>query len=97
MKRLALAQSADIHAKLIKAGVALRHRHGPGSAPTRSVTPTGCEITPADGGAVHPSPPTAVLIATGATPRVLPDAHARRRAHPDLAADSTTCPSCPST
>jgi dihydrolipoamide dehydrogenase len=38
VKRLALAQSADIHAKLVKAGVT---RAPPGSARTRSATPTG--------------------------------------------------------
>ena len=74
VKRLALAQSADIHAKLVKAGVDLRLRAGPaGRGHARPHPP----------GARHPgrrrrrrtrSTPSTVLIATGATPRVLPDA-----------------------
>jgi NAD(P)H dehydrogenase (quinone) len=73
VKRLARAQSTDIHTKLIKAGVAfvsgtarlgadtLGHQHR-------------VEITPADGSAASTVAAAAVLIATGATPRLLPDA-----------------------
>src|SRR5690242_10198765 len=67
VKRLALAQSHDIHQKLLKAGVsyvtgtarlgdeALRHAHP-------------VEISPTDG-RTHTVEAHAVLIATGATPR----------------------------
>ncbi|MEU1888182.1 NAD(P)H-quinone dehydrogenase [Micromonospora sp. WMMD987] len=73
VKRLALAQSADIHAKLIKAGVTfvagtarlgedtLGHTH-------RVV------VTPADGGGEYSIAASTVLVATGATPRQLPTA-----------------------
>ncbi|WP_091201087.1 NAD(P)H-quinone dehydrogenase [Micromonospora narathiwatensis] len=73
VKRLALAQSADIHAKLVKAGVefvagtarlgedTLGHTH-------RVV------VTPAGGGAEYSIDASTVLIATGATPRQLPTA-----------------------
>ncbi|MEV4488922.1 NAD(P)H-quinone dehydrogenase [Micromonospora coxensis] len=73
VKRLALAQSADIHAKLVKAGVTfvtgtarlgedtLGHTH-------RVV------VTPADGGGEYSIAASTVLVATGATPRQLPTA-----------------------
>ena len=73
VKRLALAQSADIHAKLIKAGVtmvsgtarlgedALGHTHQ-------------VLVTPTDGGGEHAIAASTVLVATGATPRQLPTA-----------------------
>ncbi|WKU04142.1 NAD(P)H-quinone dehydrogenase [Micromonospora sp. HUAS LYJ1] len=73
VKRLALAQSADIHTKLIKAGVTfvagtarigedtLGHTH-------RVV------VTPADGGGEYTIDASTVLVATGATPRQLPTA-----------------------
>jgi NAD(P)H dehydrogenase (quinone) len=72
VKRLALAQSHDIHQKLLKAGVtyvtgtarlggsSLRHAH------PIAVTP--------DDDAPYAVEADAVLIATGATPRLLPDA-----------------------
>jgi NAD(P)H dehydrogenase (quinone) len=73
VKSLALAQSADIHTKLVKAGVdyvAGRARLG-----TDTVGHTHrVEITPADGSGPSVLDAAAVLIATGATPRVLPDA-----------------------
>ncbi|MFC8846077.1 MULTISPECIES: NAD(P)H-quinone dehydrogenase [unclassified Micromonospora] len=73
VKRLALHQSADIHAKLVKAGVTfvagtarlgedmLGHTH-------RVV------VTPADGSGKHSIDASTVLVATGATPRQLPTA-----------------------
>ena len=73
VKRLALAQSADIHTKLVKAGVefvagtarlgedTLGHTH------RVNVTPTG-------GGEEYSIAASTVLIATGATPRQLPTA-----------------------
>ncbi|WP_326562551.1 NAD(P)H-quinone dehydrogenase [Micromonospora sp. NBC_01796] len=73
VKRLALAQSADIHAKLIKAGVTFiagRARLGEdtlGHTHRVLVTPTG-------GDSEYPVDASTVLIATGATPRVLPTA-----------------------
>ncbi|WP_329104456.1 NAD(P)H-quinone dehydrogenase [Micromonospora sp. NBC_01699] len=73
VKRLALAQSADIHAKLIKAGVTFvsgRARLGEdtlGHTHRVLVTPTG-------GDSEYPVDASTVLIATGATPRVLPSA-----------------------
>ena len=77
VKRLALAQSADIHAKLVKAGVDLvagRARLGEDTlGHTHQVV-----ITPADGDAEYSIDATTVLIATGATP-----AGAARRAVPD--------------
>ncbi|MET8306485.1 MULTISPECIES: NAD(P)H-quinone dehydrogenase [unclassified Micromonospora] len=73
VKRLALAQSADIHAKLLKAGVtfvagtarlgedALGHTH-------RVI------VTPAGGGEEYSIAASTVLVATGSTPRQLPTA-----------------------
>ncbi|AXO33159.1 NAD(P)H-quinone dehydrogenase [Micromonospora chalcea] len=73
VKRLALAQSADIHAKLVKAGVefvagtarlgedTLGHTH-------RVI------VTPAGGGEEYSIAASTVLVATGATPRQLPTA-----------------------
>ncbi|MFJ8831051.1 NAD(P)H-quinone dehydrogenase [Micromonospora aurantiaca] len=73
VKRLALAQSADIHTKLVKAGVefvagtarlgedTLGHTH-------RVI------VTPSDGGAEYSIAASTVLVATGATPRQLPTA-----------------------
>ncbi|HEX6872960.1 MAG TPA: NAD(P)H-quinone dehydrogenase [Micromonosporaceae bacterium] len=72
VKRLALAQSADIGAKLAKAGVELvagRARLGPDSlGHTHQVI-----IEPFDG-EPYPVSASSVLIATGATPRLLPTA-----------------------
>jgi dihydrolipoamide dehydrogenase len=73
VRRLAAAQSGDIHIKLIKAGVTfvagtarlgedtLGHRHR-------------VRITPADGDSAYAVDADSVLVATGATPRILPDA-----------------------
>src|SRR3954447_21829814 len=72
VKRLALAQSADIQAKLIKAGVTVvtgRARLGEdtlGHMHRVLITP--------DGGATYPVDASTVIIAVGATPRVLPSA-----------------------
>ncbi|MFI7550613.1 NAD(P)H-quinone dehydrogenase [Micromonospora sediminimaris] len=73
VKRLALAQSADIHAKLVKAGVTFvsgRARLGEdtlGHTHRVIVTPDGAE-------AAYAVDASTVLIATGATPRQLPTA-----------------------
>ncbi|HEY7176663.1 MAG TPA: FAD-dependent oxidoreductase, partial [Micromonosporaceae bacterium] len=73
VRRLALAQSTDIHAKLVKAGVSyVSGRARLGGASTGHAHRV--EIVPSDGGAPHELDATAVLVATGATPRLLPDA-----------------------
>jgi dihydrolipoamide dehydrogenase len=73
VKRLALAQSADIHAKLVKAGVTVisgRARLGEDTlGHTHRVL-----ITPTDSDSTYSVDASTVLIATGATPRVLPTA-----------------------
>ncbi|GAB3816209.1 NAD(P)H-quinone dehydrogenase [Micromonospora zhanjiangensis] len=73
VKRLALAQSADIQAKLIKAGVSFvsgRARLGEDTlGHTHRVL-----VTPDDGDSAYSIDAATVLIATGATPRVLPSA-----------------------
>ena len=72
VKRLALAQSADIQAKLVKAGVVYvtgRARLGQDTlGHTHRVL-----ITPHDG-ETYPVDASTVLVAVGATPRVLPSA-----------------------
>jgi NAD(P)H dehydrogenase (quinone) len=73
VRRLAAAQSSDIHSKLIKAGVTVVHgtaRFGEDTLGHRHKV----RITPADGDAEYSVDAGTVLIATGATPRVLPDA-----------------------
>jgi dihydrolipoamide dehydrogenase len=73
VKRLARAQSADIHTKLVKAGVTFV----PGRAALGADAPGHLhrvEVTPGDGGTPYPIDASTVLIATGGTPRVLPDA-----------------------
>jgi len=73
VKRLALAQSSDIHNKLIKAGVTMvagTARLGENTlGHTHRVL-----VAPADGGEEYSIAADTVLIATGATPRVLPTA-----------------------
>lgn len=70
VKRLALAQSADVHAKLVKAGV----RFVSGTARMGDDTLGHTHqvvVTPADGDSSYSIDAATVLIATGATPRVL--------------------------
>jgi NAD(P)H dehydrogenase (quinone) len=86
VRRLATAQSHDIHAKLVKAGVeVIRGRARLGNAAAHhhhpvAVTPFGDGPGHERGGTVHPPgqeftlEADMVLVATGATPRVLPDA-----------------------
>jgi dihydrolipoamide dehydrogenase len=73
VRRLAAAQSHDIHAKLLKAGVSVvigQARFGEDTlGHTHRVL-----VTPADGDAEYRIAADTVLIATGANPRVLPDA-----------------------
>ncbi|MCW2639551.1 MAG: pyridine nucleotide-disulfide oxidoreductase dimerization region [Dactylosporangium sp.] len=73
VKRLAAAQSGDICATLTKAGV----RFVQGTARLGEDTVGHLHrvvVTPASGEPEYPVDATAVLIATGATPRVLPSA-----------------------
>jgi pyruvate/2-oxoglutarate dehydrogenase complex dihydrolipoamide dehydrogenase (E3) component len=72
VKRLALAQSADIAAKLAKAGVELVHGRARLGADALGHAHQ-VVIEPVDG-AKYTVDATHVLIATGANPRVLPDA-----------------------
>jgi pyruvate/2-oxoglutarate dehydrogenase complex dihydrolipoamide dehydrogenase (E3) component len=71
VKRLATAQSSDIRAKLTKAGV----RYVPGTARLGADTVGHRHrvvVTPDGGDEEYTIDATAVLIATGATPRVIP-------------------------
>jgi NAD(P)H dehydrogenase (quinone) len=72
VKRLALAQSADIAAKLAKAGVELVHGRARLGADALGHLHQ-VVVSPTDG-AAYTINATHVLIATGANPRVLPDA-----------------------
>src|SRR5262245_58878031 len=73
VKRLALAQSADIYAKLIKAGVTVVRGSARLGANTLSHT-HAVEVTPEGDDSPYLIDAATVLLATGATPRVLPDA-----------------------
>jgi dihydrolipoamide dehydrogenase len=73
VKRLARAQSADIHAKLVKAGVTFVPGTARFGADTLGHTHR-IEITPSDGDAPYTVDASTVLVATGGTPRILPDA-----------------------
>ncbi|MGC1214777.1 MAG: NAD(P)H-quinone dehydrogenase [Micromonospora sp.] len=73
VKRLALAQSADIHAKLVKAGVEFVAGTARLGEDTLGHTHR-VNVTPLDGGDEYSIAASTVLIATGATPRQLPTA-----------------------
>jgi dihydrolipoamide dehydrogenase len=73
VRRLALAQSADIHAKLVKAGVTVVHGTARLGEDTLGHTHR-VRVSPSDGDAAYDIDAATVLVATGATPRVLPDA-----------------------
>jgi dihydrolipoamide dehydrogenase len=73
VKRLALAQSSDVHAKLVKAGVTFIAGTARLGEDTLGHTHR-VEINPIDGDSPLTVDASTVLIATGATPRVLPDA-----------------------
>lgn len=73
VRRLALAQSSDIHTKLIKAGVTFVHgtaRLGEDTLGHRHRV----IVSPVDGDLPYTIDANSVLIATGATPRILPGA-----------------------
>ncbi|MEU9505077.1 NAD(P)H-quinone dehydrogenase [Micromonospora sp. NPDC048170] len=73
VKRLALAQSADIHAKLVKAGVTFVSGTARLGEDTLGHTHRVL-VTPTDGGEEQSIAASTVLVATGATPRQLPTA-----------------------
>ncbi|HEX6969924.1 MAG TPA: NAD(P)H-quinone dehydrogenase [Micromonosporaceae bacterium] len=73
VKRLALAQSADIHAKLVKAGVNFVHGTARLGEDTLGHTHQ-VVVEPEGASSAYTIDATTVLIATGATPRVLPTA-----------------------
>ncbi|MEN3305829.1 MAG: hypothetical protein V7603_2031 [Micromonosporaceae bacterium] len=73
VKRLALAQSADIYAKLTKAGVTVVRGNARLGANTLSHTHS-VQVTPEDDHSPYLLDASTVLLATGATPRILPDA-----------------------
>jgi NAD(P)H dehydrogenase (quinone) len=70
VKRLAVAQSADIQAKLIKAGVGFVDGTARLGADTLGHTHR-VEVTPTGGDAAYSIDAATVLVATGASPRVL--------------------------
>ncbi len=73
VKRLAMAQSRDIQTKLVKAGVTLVHGTARLGADALGHT-HAVIVRPHDGNAEYIINAGTVLIATGATPRVLPTA-----------------------
>jgi pyruvate/2-oxoglutarate dehydrogenase complex dihydrolipoamide dehydrogenase (E3) component len=73
VKRLALAQSADIHAKLVKAGVTFVAGTARLGEDTLGHTHRVI-VTPSDGGEEYSIAASTVLVATGSTPRQLPTA-----------------------
>jgi NAD(P)H dehydrogenase (quinone) len=73
VKRLALAQSSDIQTKLVKAGVAFVSGTARLGEDTLGHTHRVI-VTPASGDSEYPMDASTILVATGATPRVLPDA-----------------------
>jgi dihydrolipoamide dehydrogenase len=73
VKRLAAAQSSDIGAKLVKAGVNLVTGNARLGEDTLGHTHR-VVVTPPEGDAEYSVDASTVLIATGATPRVLPTA-----------------------
>jgi pyruvate/2-oxoglutarate dehydrogenase complex dihydrolipoamide dehydrogenase (E3) component len=70
VKRLALAQSGDIHAKLVKAGVTVVQGTARLGEDTLGHTHRVL-VTPTDGDIPYSIDAVTVLVATGATPRVL--------------------------
>ncbi|HEX2356384.1 MAG TPA: NAD(P)H-quinone dehydrogenase [Micromonosporaceae bacterium] len=73
VKRLARAQSSDIHAKLLKAGVTFVHGHARFGEDTLGHTHR-VVVSPVDGDGTYSMDASTILVATGGTPRVLPDA-----------------------
>jgi NAD(P)H dehydrogenase (quinone) len=73
VKRLARAQSSDIHAKLLKAGVTFVHGRARFGEDTLGHTHR-VVVSPVDGDGTYSMDASTILVATGGTPRVLPDA-----------------------
>ena len=73
VKRLAAAQSSDIYAKLVKAGVEFVTGSARLGEDTLGHTHS-VRVTPAGGDTEYSVAASTVLVATGATPRVLPSA-----------------------
>jgi NAD(P)H dehydrogenase (quinone) len=74
VKGLALAQSSDIKATIQRAGVRVVDGRGRFRAASENSATHDIEITPSHGGEPETVTADVVLIATGASPRVLPDA-----------------------
>jgi dihydrolipoamide dehydrogenase len=74
VKNLAMAQSADIHARLEAEGVRMVKGRGRLSDDIRGLAAHRVEILDDDGAVVEELESDAVLVATGADPRVLPGA-----------------------
>jgi dihydrolipoamide dehydrogenase len=74
IRGLAVAQSADIHARLETEGVALIAGQGRLCAETRGLMTHRVEVLDAEGAVARQLEADVVLIATGADPRVLPGA-----------------------
>ncbi len=74
IKGLAVAQSADIHARLTSEGVRILAGHARLSDEMRGLAAHRIEVLDADGGVAEELEADVVLIATGADPRVLPGA-----------------------
>ncbi|MGY5884847.1 NAD(P)H-quinone dehydrogenase [Modestobacter lacusdianchii] len=74
IKGLAVAQSADIHARLESEGVRLVNGQGRLSDEVRGLAAHRVQVLDRDGGVAEELEGDVVLIATGADPRVLPGA-----------------------
>ncbi len=66
------------------------------AAPAGCCRPSACHVEPARTAPRRRSTPTSCCSPPARAPRALPDADARRRAHPHLDASCTTSTSCPS-
>jgi NAD(P)H dehydrogenase (quinone) len=74
VKNLAMAQSADIHARLLAEGVRIVAGRGRLSDDVRGLAAHRVEVLDAEGQVLEELESDVVLIATGADPRVLPGA-----------------------
>src|SRR3954464_15624454 len=74
VKNLAMAQSADIHARLAAEGVRMLSGSGRLSGDVRGLVEHRTEVLDAEGAVVEVLTSDVVLVATGADPRVLPGA-----------------------
>ena len=74
VKGLAMAQSADIHTRLVNEGVRIVSRQGRLADEIRGLAAHRVEVLDAEGVVTEELESDVVLIATGADPRVLPGA-----------------------